>query len=104
MKVTTLNSDINVWRQRIEFCERHLPSFEELNEYSDDNHPGMRIEMFTVLTQHIYGRSVSELLDLGLEIERRTKDLVEGYSSEIVAKKMKKKPKDSQENGIFGGG
>ena len=77
MKTIILNSDINVWRQRIEFCERHLPSFEELNQYSDDNNPGMRVEMFTVLTQHIYGRSVSEVLDLGLEIEKKVKFLAE---------------------------
>lgn len=71
---TTLNSDKAIWRKRIEFLEKYMASFRELSEHDDDNHPGMRIEMFTVLTQHIYGRSVTECIDKGIGIENKEKD------------------------------
>jgi hypothetical protein len=61
--------NLTIWRNRIEFCEKHLPSFRKMDN-TDDNHPGYRIEMFTILTQHIYGRSVTELIDMGIKIEQ----------------------------------
>ena len=66
---TILASNALAWQDRVEFCERHFPSFRHYRSLND-NHPGMRVEMFTVLTQHIYGRSISEVLDIGIQIER----------------------------------
>lgn len=53
----------------MEFIERHFPSFEKVSDY-DDNHPGERVKMFTILTQHIYARCATEAIDMGIEMEK----------------------------------
>lgn len=66
---TILASNAVKWHNRVEFCERHFPHFDHYQSLND-NHPGMRVCMFTVLTQHIYARSVTEAIDIGIQIER----------------------------------
>jgi hypothetical protein len=40
-----LGENLEIWRNRVEFCERHLPIFRKMTN-PDDNHPGMRTEIF----------------------------------------------------------
>lgn len=72
----SLNEHQETWRKRVEFCERHLPSFKSIN-YRADNYGDLRVEMFTVLTQHIQGLSVTELIDEGLKQEKELRNKME---------------------------
>jgi hypothetical protein len=64
-----------VWKDRVEFCERHLPSFKEIDA-RDDNHGEFRYSMFTILTQHIYADSITQLIDIGRVVERVENDTI----------------------------
>ncbi len=57
--------------KQIEFLDRHSPSF-TINHPQETNFP-YYFTMFTVLTQHIQGDCVSELLDIGIDIENNQK-------------------------------
>lgn len=57
-----------IWKSRVEFCERHLPSFERIDA-RDANYGEFRYSMFTVLTQHIYADSITQLIEMGRTIE-----------------------------------
>lgn len=65
------DENIGKWRRRMEFIEEHLPHFRKL-PFECDNGPKdqCRLEMFTCLTQHIYGNSIAELCDMGIKIVR----------------------------------
>ena len=67
------NEHQETWRRRVEFCERHLPTFREIG-YRADNYGNFRLQMFTVLTQHIHANSVTDLIDMGLAKEKEFKD------------------------------
>ena len=57
-----------IWKDRVEFCERNLPSFKKVRA-DDDNSGEYRYCMFTILTQHEYGNSITELIDEGMAQE-----------------------------------
>jgi len=65
------NESLELWRERIEFCEKHLPHFESNHFTTDNGDSGKtRLSMFTILTQRIYGNSVCELIDKGRTYEK----------------------------------
>jgi len=70
----TLGRVARIWKERVIFCQKYLPSFRELDA-SDDNRGEFSYEMFTVLTQHIYANSITELIDMGLAIEKHAERL-----------------------------
>jgi len=65
------NANIAKWRARMEFIEKFLPHFRTLPMLSDNGPKDQcRVEMFTCLTQHIYGNSCTELVDKGIIIAK----------------------------------
>ena len=60
-------------KERMEFLERHEVSIEQ-NHSQSQNHPYI-YTMFSVITQHIMGDTVAELLDKGIEIEKQARAL-----------------------------
>jgi hypothetical protein len=60
-------------RERMEFLERHQVSIEK-NHSQSQNHPYI-YTMFTIITQHIMGDTVAELLDKAIDIEMQARVL-----------------------------
>ena len=73
MSEKAIHHNVRVWRNRIEFLERHLPTFGRVSN-TDDNYGEYRLMMFTILTQHVHANSVTELIDKGLAIEEKEED------------------------------
>jgi len=65
-----IHYNVEKWRNRVEFLERNMATFRQIL-YTDDNYGEYRIEMFTCLTQHLRGLSVTELIDKGIEMEKK---------------------------------
>lgn len=55
-------------KEQIDFLDRHEASIRSLHAQST-NFP-YYLEMFTVLTQHIYADNIQQILDKGIDIER----------------------------------
>jgi len=55
-------------REQLDFLERHQISI-RINHPQSENHP-YYYTMFSIITQHIMGDTVAELLDKALDIEK----------------------------------
>ena len=55
-------------KEQIDFLDRHEASIRSINAQST-NFP-YYLEMFTVLTQHIYADNIRQIIDKGIDIER----------------------------------
>lgn len=53
----------------VEWMQRAMPHFEKCSNQST-NHPFF-MQMFTVISQHVYGNTIEECLDSGIEIDNR---------------------------------
>lgn len=51
--------------ERIAFIEKYNPSFDELSDW-EENNQGYSHEMFSVISQHLNGRSHGSLIDAGI--------------------------------------
>ena len=55
-------------KEHVDFLDRNEAEFEEVHP-QDENEP-YYLEMFTIVTQHIYGDNIRQLIDKGIDIER----------------------------------
>lgn len=58
-------------KEHVDFLDRNEAEFEEVHPQAE--YTPYYLEMFTVLTQHIYGDNIRQLIDKGIDIERSGK-------------------------------
>ena len=58
-------------KEHVDFLDRNEPEFEKVHPQAE--YAPYYLEMFTVLTQHICGDNIRQLIDKGIDIERSGK-------------------------------